>query len=245
MCISKNNVQKRSFVAAVSKMSVHAKPSTHKSNVSASFSPTSIVHKSLSEWEAEIYPSARKRVSFAPSCTFHCTIARNDYTEEETAVVWYSQQELNQIRTKAAKLVELLEKSNGYLGHKRYCTRGLEGHTRAGYKNKMMNRGIASMVVLDEQDRQLSERGVINYGIIAVAYQQVSSRCQLCASVVGESDSKAAAALYCEADFEMLQTLRPSRPSRKEDTEKEMRCTENKHAENWMSTQRTEVSTRL
>ncbi|KAG7363171.1 hypothetical protein IV203_026531 [Nitzschia inconspicua] len=206
------NVQWRSTVGSASKISAHVECSTHKSIAGAAVSSKSIIptmnYKSMLVWEAKTDPTASKRVSFAPFCRVRRTISRSAYTEEEKATVWYSQQELNQIRTKSAKLVELLEKSNGYLGHKRYCTRGLEGHTRVGYMNKMMNRGIASMVVLDEQDRQLNELGFINHGVIAMAYQQISSSCQLRASKVGECDSKAAAALYSHADFDILETLR-------------------------------------
>jgi hypothetical protein len=151
--------------------------------------------------------SAGKRVSFAATYIVRRTISRRDYTEQEKAACWFSFEEAGEIQAKSAKLVRLVESGSACRGNKRYCFRGLEGHTKNGYRNKMLNRATAFSLVLDEQDRQMDSCGVVNYDIIAAFYHQAASSCQLWASMVGLRDWKAAKACYSESDFAMSENM--------------------------------------
>ncbi|KAL3927049.1 MAG: hypothetical protein SGARI_005429 [Bacillariaceae sp.] len=138
-------------------------------------------------------------VSFADTCNVRPTISRKSYSEQEKACAWYSGQEFKTIQSKSLKLVQLLDESGGVLQGRRYCTRGLEGLTQDGYQSKKMNRITASMVVLDEQENQLYEKGKVDYDVIASEYQQVTSSSQLWAHVVGMRDFKVAMVCYEES----------------------------------------------
>ena len=74
-----------------------------------------------------------------------------------------------------------------------YCPRGLEARTVLGSKKRKSNKSRGLKVVLEEQRRQISEKGyVYNMDIIAEAYSGYSKSCHYQASKVGKQDEGAA-----------------------------------------------------
>ena len=151
----------------------------------------------------------KKQVTFANSCTVRPTICRKNYSEQEKGNAWYSNQEFKTIQSKSLKLVQLLDENGGVLQGRRYCTRGLEGFTRDGQESKKMNRATASMVVLDEQENQLYEKGKVDYDVIASVYEAAASSSRMRAQVVAMRDFKIAMACYEES---LLPKKRKSAP---------------------------------
>ena len=75
------------------------------------------------------------------------------------------------------------------LKDKKYCSRGLEGHTSIGAVLKKEKRSLAINAVLDEQMIQWEE-GIFNEDAIAEIYCEASSRCQVRANIVGLKDHR-------------------------------------------------------
>ena len=73
----------------------------------------------------------------------------------------------------------------------KYCTRGLEKHTRITGKLRLRNRFDALLAVLNEQHEQRLD-GVCDDESIARVYSLVTSSCQLWAHRVGLSDQRQA-----------------------------------------------------
>ena len=154
----------------------------------------------------------KKEVTFANTCTVRPTISRKSYSEQERGSAWYSNDEFKTIQSKSLKLVQVLDENGGVLQGRRYCTRGLEGFTRDGYQTKKMNRTTASMIVLDEQENELFEKGKVDYDAIASAYEQATSSSRMWAQVTGMRDFKIAMACYEEAVLPVKRKSAPSRP---------------------------------
>lgn len=162
---------------------------------------------------AETTKTTKKRVSFAPTIKVRPIISLSAYTEYEKAVTWYSAEESEKIQVSASKLIMFMESGQTSHRNKKYCTRGLEGHTQNGYKNKMMNRLATVSLVLDEQDRQKREHGAVDHDLIASAYHQAASSCQRWAYLVGFRDWKVASACYSEDISHQLDALRAVKAS--------------------------------
>ena len=76
------------------------------------------------------------------------------------------------------------------LKDKKYCSRGLEGHTSIGAVLKKEKRSLAINAVLDEQMIQWEE-GIFNEDAIAKIYNRASFSCQVRANIVGLGDHRA------------------------------------------------------
>lgn len=130
-----------------------------------------------------------KCVRFQAECIFRRTLSINDYTPDEIRATWYGPEEYERIARLCQKEVRKINKG-GELRDKKYCSRGLEGHTDAGSASRKRNRMSAWNAVLDEQLLQW-DQGVFDEDAIAEIYIRASSSSsQMWANFVGEQDQK-------------------------------------------------------
>jgi hypothetical protein len=121
--------------------------------------------------------------------TVHFILSRHDYTAEEKRVAWLQDEEFAWINKMNCKQVRKIE-SGQNLKDKKYCSRGLESHTRLAASSKSQNRKLAVNAVLDEQYEQ--ELDAPNEEAISHAYYQVTSSSQLWACMIGLRDQRSA-----------------------------------------------------
>jgi hypothetical protein len=135
---------------------------------------------------------SQRHVRFATKSDVHhrITLSRNDYTPEEMTAFWYQDADYAMISKDCCKQIKKMQNSE-VLKDKKYCSRGLESHTRLASISKMQNRKTANNAVLDEQEEQ-RHMGVVDEEIIAQRYQQTTSSCQLWANIVGLRDQRVA-----------------------------------------------------
>ena len=131
-----------------------------------------------------------KSVSFAQSVRVRTTISRSSYTKEERQACFYSDEESQQIQKKSLKIVEKMEEGCPLFMSK-YCTRGLEKHTRIAGRLRLQNRFDALLAVLNEQDQQRID-GICDDESISRVYSMVTCSCQLWANCVGLCDQRQA-----------------------------------------------------
>jgi ABC-type sugar transport system ATPase subunit len=130
-----------------------------------------------------------KSVSFAPLVKVCCTITRRDYSMDEISMCWYSAEEYSQISEQCIKQIEKLNRGEKLNGRK-YCTRGLEGHTKVRSHECIQAKKLAHSTVLNEQDNQVSE-GVWNEELMSKIYQDMSSSSKFYAHMVALCDERA------------------------------------------------------
>jgi hypothetical protein len=129
-------------------------------------------------------------VRFAPTTDVCPSLARKDYTPQEMRACWYQGEEYRKITKECCKQIKKMQNGE-VLKDKKYCSRGLESHTRLAAISKTLNRQTAINAVLDEQEDQW-QMGVGLDEDIAQRYQQTTSSCQLWASTVGLRDQRVA-----------------------------------------------------
>jgi hypothetical protein len=129
-----------------------------------------------------------KCVSFDDHAVVRYTIARIDYSSEETKATWFTGKEYNEIAKQCCKQILIMDKGEVLEG-KKYCARGLEAHTKIKRIVKFKNRAESINNVLREQENQLNE-GAIDDEAIACVYHQTTSSCQMWANVVGLRDRR-------------------------------------------------------
>jgi hypothetical protein len=130
-----------------------------------------------------------KRVSFDSVVKVRSTNTRWDYSMEEISMCWYSAEEYSQISEQCVMQIEKLNKGEKLNG-KKYCTRGLEGHTEVRSCERILAKEMARRTVLNEQDAQVSE-GVRDEDFMSKIYQDVSSSCKSWAHLVALCDERA------------------------------------------------------
>jgi hypothetical protein len=128
-------------------------------------------------------------VRFSENIHVHKIISHKDYTPEEFQACWYTTEDNQKIRRHCSKEIRKMDEEGSKLKDKKYCSRGLEGHTTVGAVAKMRNIALATNAVLDEQMTQWEE-GVYDEDTIAEIYRRTSSSCQLWAQLVGRRDSQ-------------------------------------------------------
>jgi hypothetical protein len=131
-----------------------------------------------------------RTVRFAATPRGHFTLSRDDYSSEELRASWYQHEEYARITKECCKQVRKMEEGE-ILKDKKYCSRGLEPHTRLCSITKSANRKLAFSAVLDEQEEQ-RQLGVVDDEAIGQLYNQVSSSCQLWATALGLRDQRQA-----------------------------------------------------
>ena len=108
-------------------------------------------------------------VRFSHNVAIRKTLSLKDYTIEELEACWYSQEESKAIQKQCREEIRRIEMGKK-LNDKKYCSRGLEGHTTAGASSRNRKRKVAISAVLDEQWLQWDE-GIFDEYAIADIYQ--------------------------------------------------------------------------
>ena len=133
-------------------------------------------------------PARTRSISFSDKVGIRFTTSLKEMTPQEFNALWYSAEEYEKITQACSKQVERLDRGET-LKDKKFCSRGLECHTRIRSLTKRMNRTMAYQVVLQEQNNQ-AMGGVIHDDAIARVYHDVSSSCQLWAHAVALADQR-------------------------------------------------------
>jgi hypothetical protein len=131
-----------------------------------------------------------KSVSFATHDTVHHTIARQDFSSEELKAAWFSGEEFLQILDQCNKQIHKMDQGK-ILKDKKYCARGLEALTRMGSITRSKSRAQSIRAVLEEQDALTSQGVLVDEEAIGFVYHDVTSSCQMWASVIGYRDQQA------------------------------------------------------
>jgi hypothetical protein len=143
-------------------------------------------------------PEAKRRgISFDSSVEIREIMGLDDYTSQEIEASWYTREEMEQISGRCFKILDMAETRRSR-NPKKYCMRGLEGHTTLGSISKRLNRETSAMSVLEEQGRQSGE---IDFESLSKVYSCTTSSSLMWAMVVGNRDQQEAEAyLYCNED---------------------------------------------
>jgi hypothetical protein len=129
------------------------------------------------------------RVSFSEKIhSVRNTLSRKDYTTEEIQACWYTAEGNERIHRHCGKEISRLNEGIE-LKDRKYCSRGLEGHTTVGAATKKKIKMLAINAVLDEQLIQW-EAGVFDEDSIAEIYCKISYNCQQEATIVGCRDHR-------------------------------------------------------
>ena len=156
---------------------------------STSKSITSDSTGAFSEESEELWcegPGQNKTVTFQESSNGKLHFSRKEYTHEELAATWYKSEEYASIRRECVKQIKKME-SGMVFKDKKYCSRGLENHTRLKSICKMQNKRDSIQAVFDEQAEQ-QRQGIVDAERIAKRYHQRTASCQLWACRVGLQD---------------------------------------------------------
>jgi hypothetical protein len=158
------------------------------------FSPCSSVASAEIETTPLTEPShfseIDRTVRFAPTAGVRRCLSRTEYTPEEIKATWYQDEEYRTIRKDCCKQINKMQNGE-VLKDKKYCSRGLESHTRLAAISKTQNRKTANNAALDEQEEQ-QRMGVVDEQAIAQRYQQTTSSMQLWATAIGFRDQRVA-----------------------------------------------------
>jgi hypothetical protein len=125
------------------------------------------------------------------------TLTWRDFTSEEITASWISYAEFIEIEKDMRKQINRLEAGRA-MRDRKYCSRGLEQHTRANMLTRRDNIQHGVRVVLREQLKQ-QNTGEFDDNRIAEALHGVSSSCHIWAAVVGLRDQRDAE-VYMDED---------------------------------------------
>ena len=122
--------------------------------------------RSSSSLEGKEGSTTRKIVSFGGKGRFRKVKHLNDYTEAEIAEMWYTQTEIELIRSMVNMTVKRMEKAEPFTEDDLFCSRGLEGRTKQDYKKRVQHKRSLIREVLIEQEEQ-RRQGVCDAKTIA------------------------------------------------------------------------------
>lgn len=143
----------------------------------------------------------KMKVSFYPTVQIVPILSIYNYTATETNATWYNEDELERIIRRAIVVISIMENTDQT---KKYCTRGLERHTRLGSITRYKNRSEAREAVFQGQEKSCDDQS------IADAYKNVTSSCQMWAEVMGRRDEMAVEAyLFHDNDDEKFTKKQP------------------------------------
>eukprot|EP00526_Cylindrotheca_closterium_P023761 CAMPEP_0113603270 /NCGR_PEP_ID=MMETSP0017_2-20120614/1190_1 /TAXON_ID=2856 /ORGANISM="Cylindrotheca closterium" /LENGTH=195 /DNA_ID=CAMNT_0000511653 /DNA_START=76 /DNA_END=663 /DNA_ORIENTATION=+ /assembly_acc=CAM_ASM_000147 len=145
--------------------------------------------------------ASKKKVTFNPSVRAATVLSITDYTDSEIDASWYNDDEMDRITQRAIKILMKMESAKQNEA-KRYCFRGLEGHSKLGSISKKKNRSEAREAVFGEQDRRWNESDEFNDQAVADAYRQTTSSSQMWAQVMGRRDRKAVESYLFQEEVE-------------------------------------------
>ena len=121
-------------------------------------------------------------------------LGRHQYSSSELDECWLRGEEYADIARACCKEIEKL--GNGVtLKNRKYCSRGLESHTKLAFLSKAQNRRAVLDAVLGEQYKQIS-MGLANDEVISQRYQDASFSTRLWAQAVALQDQKAVVLVY-------------------------------------------------
>lgn len=123
-------------------------------------------------------------------------MGREDYSEDEMDACWFRGGEYADITKSCCKEIRKLDNGTRLKGIK-YCSRGLESHTKQASICKSQNRRAAWDAVLVEQEEQVM-LGVVDDDPIAQRYTDAASSCQLWAIRMAMHDQREAECVYDE-----------------------------------------------
>jgi hypothetical protein len=132
----------------------------------------------------------RRSVTFSPRVRAKGIRHINNFTDQEVADSWYTQEELNESRREAENIIYMMD--HGLLiDEHNYCIRGLEGQTRIGSEQRLAHYYALQDTVLDEQDWQTSE-GIRDEDTLAMLSCDLTFRSGLSARATGALDAQLA-----------------------------------------------------
>jgi hypothetical protein len=114
-----------------------------------------------------------------------------DFSAEEKAASWMTQEAYNVSRAERKRTVKIMERGNPFVNDGQHYFRGLEAKTREGSRRKQFNSIDASIAVLDEQSQQ-DQTGSSDLEAISIVYIGCSSHCLEHAVERGAVDQRAA-----------------------------------------------------
>ena len=164
------------------------------------FRNSSIYSQNSTKTEAT---EVEKYLSFDDNVRVCYTIARSDFSLEETTATWYTTEEYMRISEQCSRQIYKMDEGKVLKGRK-YCSRGLE--TRRGRAIKIQNRSSSIETVLMEQEKQ-SDEGTYDGVVISRVYRGVTSSCQLWANIVGVRDQRVAEDYLDDINLQMPQTI--------------------------------------
>ena len=135
-----------------------------------------------------------RHIRFSASVEQRTILGRHEYSTSELDACWFRGDEYATITRSCCKQIEKLEAGEN-LRDQKFCSRGLESHTRLAALAKTQSRRNAWDAVLNEQYEQLS-LGVVDDEPVAQLYQHASSSSLMWAQRVGLQDQKAAALVF-------------------------------------------------
>ena len=137
--------------------------------------------------------ASNKRVSFDPYVTGIEIMSIDDYTHAEISAAWYDYEEMDKITQRCVKIIQKMAIPGGIIkGTKKYCIRGLEGHSTEGSIAKNETRSAALLAVLTEQSRQGEEHR------IADVYRKQTFISQMKANRIGQCDREIADVIHSQ-----------------------------------------------
>ena len=150
-----------------------------------------------------------KTVCFASHVEVFFVERIDDFTADEVASVWYSNNEFDRMKQEIKIMVNFMEIGTQLASNKE-SFRGLEHRTRKGAWAKFHCKKIAYSSVLDEQDIQW-ETGVSDCDAIALVYMEHSVICRDTALRLGRQDAVAAQQVHRLAPRKKFQNRRLSK----------------------------------
>lgn len=143
-------------------------------------------------------PTTTRRVTINTTVEVHKILSIYDYTASEISASWYDEQDMDKISQRCFKI---LQKYESGVSNKKYCIRGLEGHSRLAFISKQNNRTDAYSAVFEEQQRQYQNEET-DIQAISDVYKRSTLSSQMWAQVVGARDERAVEAYLYEVEDE-------------------------------------------
>lgn len=164
----------------------------------------------------------KRRVSFAKAVVCHVVASRHSYSKQEIEAAWWQRDEYENISRSWSKQILMLDRGEILRG-KKYCTRGLESHTRIGMCTKDKVQSASIEAVLQEQEQQIEDqlaKGEFTRELddesVYLIYNDITSSCQMWATAVGLRDQRVAEALVDELDdYELDDYREEEQPKRR------------------------------
>jgi hypothetical protein len=143
-----------------------------------------------------------KHVSFAPDITVLGTMGLDDYKMAEIYSTWYTEDDL--LRISKECFVTLEKNLNQIFLRESESMRGLEPHSPIESILRQKSRQTSIDLVLEEQRRQLKEKGVVDVDSLYKVYHNTTSSSQMWAQVIGNHDHDDAELYLDEDDIECI-----------------------------------------